>query len=297
MQRSKHVTPRPGEQPAADPRPLWAPVWTDAKHSYIASQQPRTGINNPNRRFNTTTAFHHLQQPQAGCSLLALLTSQHPDFHRNSLIIMQKTLHTQAFTQARTRCASGGRCAQAKPRVLVVPVKAWLQLQAAPAAAMLAQSPAAAAVMLAPLQPLPAATAAPSHVQLGELVALAAQQQLQLRAPQPGTLVGDSRKAASRMVLPVLAGKPTPPIVLQRDSETGALRVVSGSEARLASLLAFVSAGSSCSSSPWPAAPVELDSRDEAAFIAFHGKTFASLPVAVQQRVAAMSMVVLPPQA
>lgn len=124
----------------------------------------------------------------------------------------------------------------------------------------------------------------PSTVSLGELVELAGRGQLSLAAPEG--LMRDSRVLSSRLVVPVLQGKPTPPIVVQAAPGSGGKVTVVGGSARLAALLAFVSGDSSVAGgAEWPAAPVELDSREDA-FIRWNGKSFQQLPDAVKQQVA-----------
>jgi len=114
------------------------------------------------------------------------------------------------------------------------------------------------------------------------LAAMAAEGKLQLQE-NTSNVPFNSRKMASSLVLPVLQGKNTPPIVLE--AATGAsgqerLHVREGSQ-RLRALLAFVLGDSTIGGQHWPSAPVELESREEAC-IRWNGKRFSQLPEATR---------------
>lgn len=96
-------------------------------------------------------------------------------------------------------------------------------------------------------------------ISLRHLATMAADGRLQVE-PEVHNMVWSSRKMASSLVVPVIQGKDTPPIMLEA-SHDGRLRVLGGSP-RLTSLLAFVTGSAEVSGQPWPNAPVELDARD-----------------------------------
>lgn len=100
------------------------------------------------------------------------------------------------------------------------------------------------------------------QVTLSDLAAMANDGRLQVQPEVKNTLVWNSRKMASSLVVPVLQGKATPPIMLEA-SDCGSLRVLGGIP-RLTSLLAFVTGSSTVGGEHWPSAPVELDARDQA---------------------------------
>lgn len=79
---------------------------------------------------------------------------------------------------------------------------------------------------------------------------------------QQNGMVWNSKKVASNLVVPVVQGKGTPPILLESD-ETGELRVLGGTP-RLTALLAFVNGSTNVAGQHWPCAPVQLDARDSA---------------------------------
>lgn len=120
---------------------------------------------------------------------------------------------------------------------------------------------------------------------LGQLAAMAAEGRLQMQEEDTSNMVYNSRKMASSLVVPVLQGKATPPIVLEAAAGAGTGLQVRGGSQRLRSLLAFVSGSSSIGGQHWPSAPVELDSRD-GAFIRWNGKRFSQLPEATRAQVA-----------
>lgn len=121
---------------------------------------------------------------------------------------------------------------------------------------------------------------------LGQLAAMAAEGRLQMQEEDTSNMVYNSRKMASSLVVPVLQGKATPPIVLEAAAgANGTGLQVRGGSQRLRSLLAFVSGSSSIGGQHWPSAPVELDSRD-GAFIRWNGKRFSQLPEATRAQVA-----------
>lgn len=96
-------------------------------------------------------------------------------------------------------------------------------------------------------------------VTLRHLAAMAAEGRLQV-AHEVHNMVWNSRRMASSLVVPVIQGKDTPPIMLE-ESNDGILRVLGGNP-RLSSLLAFVTGSAEVAGQPWPNAPVELDARD-----------------------------------
>jgi len=117
---------------------------------------------------------------------------------------------------------------------------------------------------------------------LSDLAAMANEGRLQVQPDVKNTLVWNSRKMASSLVVPVIQGKETPPIMLEA-SDCGSLRVLGGTP-RLTSLLAFVTGSRTVGGEHWPSAPVELDARDQA-IIRWNGKTFEQLPDDTKQRV------------
>jgi len=118
------------------------------------------------------------------------------------------------------------------------------------------------------------------RIPIGSLAAMAAEGKLELQE-NTSSVAFNSRKMASSLVLPVLQGKNTPPIVLEAGQER--LHVREGSQ-RLRALLAFVLGSSSVGGQHWPSAPVELESRD-AASIRWNGKRFTQLPEATRAQV------------
>jgi len=120
------------------------------------------------------------------------------------------------------------------------------------------------------------------QVPVSDLAAMAADGRLQVKPEVHDSLVWNSRKMASSLVMPVIQGKDTAPIMLEA-SECGSLRVLGGTP-RLTSLLAFVTGSTHVGGQHWPSAPVELDARDQA-FVRWNGKTFQQLPDDTKQRV------------
>jgi len=98
------------------------------------------------------------------------------------------------------------------------------------------------------------------RIPIGSLAAMAAEGKLELQQ-NTSSVAFNSRKMASSLVLPVLQGRNTPPLVLEAGQE--GLHVREGSQ-RLRALLAFVLGSSSVGGQHWPSAPVELESRDAA---------------------------------
>jgi len=96
---------------------------------------------------------------------------------------------------------------------------------------------------------------------LSDLAAMAVNGRLQVQDAK-NTLVWNSRKMASSLVVPVIQGKEMPPIMLEA-SDCGSLRVLGGTP-RLTSLLAFVTGSRTVGGEHWPSAPVELDATDQA---------------------------------
>jgi len=123
------------------------------------------------------------------------------------------------------------------------------------------------------------------HLPIRSLAAMAAEGKLELQE-NTSSVAFNSRKMASSLVLPVLQGKNTPPIVLEAAADVSGqetLHVREGSQ-RLRALLAFVLGSSSIGGQHWPSAPVELESRDEAS-IRWNGKRFSQLPEATRAQV------------